>query len=142
MMRRGWFRSRRVDSVFGLFLLDLGAPSLNLNRTFLRPLPKGGVDAVAAASPNAPDTVAHAILRLGMLTIVPVDPVLPDTGSRAPNALLNHKWNNYLLCDRHAGRIDSSIRGRKNSPGPSRIAEPVAMQPRHPKFLGALLKPR
>lgn len=87
-----------VDSVFGLFVVDLGAPRLNLNRTFLQPGPHGGVDTVTAAHQipeHAGEDSVHVTVRIGTLSTVPVDPLAKESGPKVPNAFLNHMWGNF-----------------------------------------------
>lgn len=88
-----------VDSAFGLFVVDMGAPPLVLNRTFLQPSPTGGVDSVTAANripekDNEPRAMAHVTMRIGTLTAIPL-PLDRTAGPAAPNAILSHAWGNF-----------------------------------------------
>ena len=88
-----------VDSAaYGNFVLDLGAPRLNLNRTFLQPGRTGGVDSVTAGNripERGVEDSVHVTLRIGSLSAVPVDPGAPPGDPDAPNAFLNHLWGNF-----------------------------------------------
>ena len=87
-----------VDSVFGLFVVDLGAPRLNMNRTFLQPSPKGGVDTVTEAHkiPDDGSTApVHVKVRIGTLTTTPIDPIVASSDPKQPNAFLDHMWGNF-----------------------------------------------
>jgi hypothetical protein len=87
-----------VDGRRGNFVLDLGAPRLNLNRTFLQPSPTGGVDTVTDAnrSPehHGEDSV-HVTLRIGTLIDSFVEPTIGGPNPRQINAFLNHMWGNF-----------------------------------------------
>jgi hypothetical protein len=89
-----------VDGRRGVFIVDLGAPPLNLSRTFLQPSPTGGVDSVTNTNripeqhPNGEDSV-HVTLRLGTLIDTFVDPTVAASDPRHVNAFLNHEWGNF-----------------------------------------------
>lgn len=90
--------SAAVDGVHGLFVLDLGAPRFNLNRTFLQPSPTGGVDTVSDAnriSERGVEDSVHVKVRIGTLSIDVVDPMVPADDPHHPNAFLNHMWGNF-----------------------------------------------
>jgi hypothetical protein len=86
-----------VDGLRGNFVVDLGAPRLNLNRTFLQPSARGGVEAVTDANraPETGDEVAHVTMRLGTLVIDVEDPWVRGSNPRHINAFLNHMWGNF-----------------------------------------------
>ena len=93
-----------VDGWHGIFLLDTGAPSFYLNRTFLQPSPTGGVDTVTdttrlpdhadETNPRTWETV-HVTMRIGTLQADFAEPTLPASTPRHPNAFLNHHWANF-----------------------------------------------
>jgi hypothetical protein len=87
-----------VDGRRGNFVLDLGDPNLDLNRTFLQPSPTGGVDTVTDANripEHDGEDSAHVTLRIGTLIDSFVEPTLGGPNPRQINAFLNHIFGNF-----------------------------------------------
>jgi len=105
-----------VDGVRGIFVVDLGAPRLNLNRTFLQPSRSGGVDTVTDANRipgRAVEDSVHVTLRIGTLSADVVDPTVPADDPRHPNAFLNHMWGNFSwVFAPRLGNIGLSVLGQ------------------------------
>ena len=89
-----------VDGHRGNFLIDLGDPDLDLNRTYLQPTPTAGIDTVTAAhrlpDHTGGDDPAHwdkvqVTLQIGTLRVHPEDPAI-NTAEHPHrfNATLNH----------------------------------------------------
>ncbi len=87
-----------VDGVRGLFVVDTGAPILSLNRTFLQPNPKGGVE-LATAGRRLPErnveNLVNVAVELGAIQVVPAAHRYPKRSARPFNAELDHEWGNY-----------------------------------------------
>lgn len=93
-----------VDGRRGNFIVDLGDPDLDLNRTFLQPSPTGGVDTVTDAH-RLPDHVGdvpvtwdkvHVTLRIGTLRVADFDdPSIHIPAHPHANATLNHIFGNF-----------------------------------------------
>ena len=93
-----------VDGRRGNFVVDLGDPDLDLNRTFFQPSPTGGVDTVTDANripdhagdrPNTWDKV-HVRMRIGTLQVADFDdPPIHTAEHPHANATLNHIFGNY-----------------------------------------------
>lgn len=61
-----------VDGRHGVFIVDLGSPSLMLNRTFLQPSPTGGADTITDANrlpEHSEDDTVHVTMRIGTLLV-------------------------------------------------------------------------
>ena len=105
-----------VDGWRGIFIVDLGAPQLYLNRTFLQPSPAGGVDTVTTASrrqekggvPPANWDSVHVRLRLGTLTDDFDDPSMGTAQAHPVNAVLNHHWGNFANFAPRLGNLSLS----------------------------------
>ena len=86
-----------VDGHSGLFILDLGDPGLDLNRRFLRPSARGGVDTVRDTTQlqlaGEPDKV-HVTMRFGTLVDTFVAPVAE--GEDPKRGRLNARLNYHL----------------------------------------------
>ena len=92
-----------VDGHHGNFIVDLGSPSLMLNRTFLRPSPTGGLDTVRESDTmdthrlknwNGADH-AHVTMRIGTLLVDFQDTAIKTPNPEHFNAVLNHEWGNF-----------------------------------------------
>ena len=99
------FIMAEVDGHRGVFMLDTGTPTFNLNRTVLQPSPMGGIDTVTDAN-RLPDHVGSTVdtwgqvhiqdVRIGTLDVINVvEPTTPASDPHHVNAFLNHIWNNY-----------------------------------------------
>jgi hypothetical protein len=103
-----------VDGRHGIFIVDLGSPTLILNRTFLQPSATGGVDTVTDANripyhaknaaPKTWDKV-HATMRIGTLLVKFDDPVM----KKPYNAYLGNMWGNFEKFAPRLGNIGPSV---------------------------------
>jgi hypothetical protein len=100
-----------IDGVHGIFVFDLGSTPMMINRTFLQPNAKGGVDTVTDASRVADNTPrsdymsgldgfdkAHVRLKLGTLIDDFDDPNLSralGAPSNKYNVMMGHLWGNF-----------------------------------------------
>ncbi|HXC24469.1 MAG TPA: hypothetical protein VNU46_01030, partial [Gemmatimonadaceae bacterium] len=88
----------KVGNAYGNFVLDLGAPRFNLNRTFLQPSATGEIDTITDAhripEGDGEDAV-HATIRIGTLVDTVIDPTVTGPNPKHINAFLNHMWGNF-----------------------------------------------
>lgn len=100
----------------GNFVVDLGDPDVDLNRTFLRPTPTGEIDTVLVTDTGdshhlpAWDGVdsGHAMLCLGTLKVDFVDPTPSNPAPHRLNAFLDHQWGNFVTFAPRLGNIGLS----------------------------------
>jgi hypothetical protein len=90
-----------IDGHHSIFIVDIGCPPLMLNRTFLQPSAKGGVDTVTDAN-RIPDNIQENDFEhfnkvlVSNVHIGTLDIKVKDTTMHGPyNAYLGHEWGNF-----------------------------------------------